>query len=166
MDHLRPGARARQEDRPRTLALLQCELFLSSVLSVSSRDTDNTDRRDKTISHADDPAWGSDSGSASDLRLDSVMQSAPVQEPECRLVSGLDAGLEPPSDSVRDSASGSELDFRGLVEPVELPAELLPDSASRPQYPLPRASAVVNGEFSRRCASGRTNMALQNPARP
>jgi hypothetical protein len=143
------------------------------VLSVSSRDTDNTDRRDKTISHADDPAWGSDSGSdsgsASDLRLDSVMQSAPVQEPECRLVSGLDAGLEPPSDSVRDSASGSELDFRGLVEPVELPAalpaELLPDSASRPQYPLPRASAVVNGEFSRRCASGRTNMALQNPAR-
>ena len=83
MVHLRPGARVRQVDLPKNLVRLLCEFSVSSVLSVSDRDTDNTDRTEKTITPA---GVGSDSELASGLVLDSEK----AQAPECPKVSALE----------------------------------------------------------------------------
>ena len=127
------------------------------MLSVSYRDTDNTDHTDKTITHA---GAGLDSEPASD----SASRSEQAPESDCRLE--LERGLEPDSapglglapasepatdsgrvsesDSVFDSVPASAASEQSLVQ------ELWPDLLLR--LLLPRVGVVVNDEFLRRCA--------------
>ena len=138
------------------------------MLSVSDRDTDNTDRTDKTITPA---------GVGSDLVLVSglVLQSEMVQVQGCLMVSALGSAPDWEMDSERvlesEPAPGSDLALERAMamESDSVPALAEPrDSASPPdsklRFLLASVCVDVNGVLAQRCVQARTNIASQHPA--
>jgi hypothetical protein len=92
------------------------------VLSVSCRDTDNTDHTDKTITHAGaglDSGWGSGS--------DSELLSEQVAESDCHLESDSALGSARDSDSVQEPGSASALDSESDSAFDSGPASVAPE---------------------------------------
>lgn len=161
MVHLRPAALARQVDLPKNLGRLLCELFVSSVLSVSDRDTDNTDRTDKTITPA---VVGLDLVLVSGLVLEKEKALGALVFPKVSAlgsVPGWETGWarEPALELAQDWGLALELAMESdsAQAPVELvaPAQL-PDPAppldSKLQFPLLPVCVVVCDDLAQRCA--------------
>jgi hypothetical protein len=164
--HLRPGARVRQVDLPKNLVRLLCEFSVSSVLSVSDRDTDNTDRTEKTITPA---------GVGSDLELASglVSDSEKAQAPEYPKVTALESAPDWERDSELvlelERAPGWELVSELAMESDSVQALAEPRDSASPldsklRFPLLPVCVVVNGVRAQRCVQARTNIASLHPA--